>query len=443
MAESGLRINLTSGALDDSPDYEQAAFGLLEIRADGRLLTGLVEGDGDISSHRRGPYVSGYHLAEWLTWNWWRLRWEPCPRVGVSPPLDWDLAHRMSDIGAGYVWPNITISCDGFQCELQSERSNETNGRPFAYIGAPTSIIPATGLEKGVDRFVDWVLRQLADAGLSGTNLQKLWDDLTVERNDPELSRFRRIEALLGFDPDEGDAEGIEKWLQDAAILGESSLAELATGSTNSMFSAREIAETTEAVGFPLNADDAFRLKVPVNMQWGQTAAWRIGAAAANAVRQQLGLAAEPVGDAFLAEMVGVSQAAIASEVRTNSLSWAYQPTPHSARIALRGKWKTSRRFDLARLLGDRLFGESFLPGVEPFAPATRAYSYRQKAQRRFAAELLSPWETVREMLAEDYSEENREYVAEHFDVSERVISTLLANNEAYNRESVGEYLTI
>lgn len=441
MSENDFQIALTPEALDTGPDCEKAAFGLLEIRVAGRLLTALVENAGRDGNYRRGPYVSGYHLAEWLTWNWWRLRWEPCPTTVGLPPFDWDLSHRLSDIGEGYVWPNITVSSDGFQCELKSEPSPEASGLHFSYIGAPRTLIPATDFECAVDRFLSWVLRRLDDAGLSETNLQNLWQDLTVERRDPELARFRRIEALLGFDPDEAEAERIESCLKDADALGENSLAELATGAAKSMLSAREITEATAAVGFAVNSDDAFRLRSPVNMQWGQVAAWRIGAATAQAVRRQTGLVDQPVSNALLAEMAGMSEKLFHSDLCTNSLSWVFQPERNSARVALRGKWKAARRFDLARLLGDRLFGESSFLSWEPFSPATRAYSYRQKAQRRFAAELLSPWATVRGMLGNDYSEENREYVAEHFDVSERVISTLLVNNETNNRDPDGEYL--
>lgn len=91
--------------------------------------------------------------------------------------------------------------------------------------------------------------------------------------------------------------------------------------------------------------------------------------------------------------------------------------------MALRSKWETGRRFELARLIGDRLFG-----GDRRLFPATRAYSYRQKAQRAFAVELLSPFEAVNEMLGNDDSEENQADVAQHYEVSPMMIRTLLVN---------------
>ncbi len=439
-----LLIELTSAQLSDGPDYEKAAFGRLEISAAEQMLTSAISIDTNGHHYANGPYVSGYHLAEWFVWNWWRLRWEPRPSVpdysfGLGPvapdvrhrttPLDWDLSHRMSDIGAGYLWPNITISCDGFQCDLISEPSDTTDAKSFYYLGSPTVIISATNFETSVDQFITFILNRLRADGVTDSNLQTLWNDLSAERNDPDLSRFRRIEALLGYDPDEVDETIIAARLQDVPRLGENALDELATGAANNMLSAEQIADATSASGFDMNAGNALRLASPLPMQWGQTAAWRIGIAAASAVRQEIGLADRPISDSRLADIAGTLDNVIESDRRTDSLSWTFYAAQSSSRIALRQRRKTGRRFDLARLIGDRLFNESAFTPKEPLSPATRSYSYRQKAQRAFAAELLSPWDAVRNMLNDDYSSDNQEYVAEHFEVSPLTIRTLLANN--------------
>ena len=73
--------------------------------------------------------------------------------------------------------------------------------------------------------------------------------------------------------------------------------------------------------------------------------------------------------------------------------------------------------------------------GSERLFPATRAYSYRQKMQRAFAAELLSPFASVAEMLRGDYSEESQNAVAEHFTVSPMTIRTQLVNHRCIDRE--------
>ena len=59
--------------------------------------------------------------------------------------------------------------------------------------------------------------------------------------------------------------------------------------------------------------------------------------------------------------------------------------------------------------------------------------------QRSFAAELLSPFESVDDMLSGDYSMENQQDVAEHFHVSELTIRTLLVNHRRLQREDLDE----
>ena len=433
---TAMQIVLTPERFDEGPALERVAFGKLEITAAGQLLTAAIRVDNDGRHYDSGPYISGYHLAEWLAWNWWRLRWEP--RVPYrKPSIDWDMAHCLPAAGEGYRWPAITIWSDGLRCSLTSAASDRSDTPFFYYLGALEGrplTVPAMDFETAVDQFVAVVLQRLRDENFADTNLQTTWHDLCLERGDPEIGRFRRIEALMGFDPDEVAEERITELLKDGQALGENALDELATGAAGNMLSAGQITDATASVGFDMNTGDALRLDCPLETQWGRTAAWGIGVAAANAVREQAGLSDRPVTDSRLSELAGVSGKVLKSDQCTDSLSWVFHPTQNTPRIALRQWRKTGRRFDVARLIGDRLFSESTFTSVEPLSPATRSYSYRQQAQRAFAAELLSPWVIVRDMLNNDYSEENQEQVAEHFTVSPLTINTHLMNHEGYNR---------
>ena len=167
-------------------------------------------------------------------------------------------------------------------------------------------------------------------------------------------------------------------------------------------------------------------------MQWGRTGAWRIGVPAAKAVRHLSDLSDQPITDTHLCDMAGMSDAAIASDQCTNIMLLVFQETDKPPQIALRQPRRTRRRFDVARLTGDRLFSESSFTHAEPLSPATRSFSYRQKAQLAFATELLSPWDAVRTTLEDDPSPENQGQVAEHFLVSPLTISTLVAKNEGH-----------
>ena len=71
---SRLTNSLTSENLPSATSDDRATFGLSSMTANDHLLTA---GEDTVCRELRlGPYVPGYPLAEWLAWNWWRLRWE-------------------------------------------------------------------------------------------------------------------------------------------------------------------------------------------------------------------------------------------------------------------------------------------------------------------------------------------------------------------------------
>jgi hypothetical protein len=172
---------------------------------------------------RHAPLLSAYHLAEWLAWNWWRLRWEPRSRAP-----DWDFAHRLSSIGGGYVWPNITIFSDGERTALIAKATRERPRTPFRYISDCAAVIPAIEFKSEIDRFVDAVLQRLQAEGVEGTNLETVWRAVSEERRNPEQARRRKLEALLGYDADEANAETIEQLLRDAEQLSRPAIDEIA-----------------------------------------------------------------------------------------------------------------------------------------------------------------------------------------------------------------------
>ena len=61
--------------------------------------------------------------------------------------------------------------------------------------------------------------------------------------------------------------------------------------------------------------------------------------------------------------------------------------------------------------------------------------------QRAFAAELLSPFAAVEDMLGRDYSEEKQNEVAEHFAVSPMTIQTQLVNHRSIDRDDAPDII--
>ena len=267
-----------------------------------------------------------------------------------------------------------------------------------------------------------------------------MWQDLKRAREDEQRSRFRRFEARLGHDPDEIDENEILTSLADAAHLGQDALEELAAHpwQGTGVPSAAEVVETSRLHGFDSQPQDAVRLHSRDGLPaWGSCAAWKVGVTAARALRHQESLNGEILENPRLADLAGTMESAIGDPRPTKSISFTFDDGNGGSRLALRSKWETGRRFDLARLVGDRLC----VDGKEPLLPATQSSTYRQKVQRAFAAELLCPFEAVDAFLGDDLTDEHCDDAATHFKVSPLTIRTLLVNNGRIERDTVTDAL--
>lgn len=431
---AGLEIALAPERLDEGTPEERAAFGLFSVTVGAATLTQGF--DSFVNALREGPLVSGYHAAEWFAWNWWRLRWEP-----RSSAPEWWRAHKMAVIGEGYAWPNLSIFSDGVRTTLLAEPSVRPDAKPFRYLGAHPCFLPSTQFEAAVDAFIPRILGRLRDQGVAETNLDRIWRDVLAERADPDQTKRRRLEALLGRDPDEVEDNAVARLVEDAASLGERAVEELAAHHARGgdLLTADALERLAADRGIDASPRDAVRLAPDTGLRSGaDVPAWRLGAEAANALRVQERLEEEPISGTKLAELAGTqAQALTGSADGKRAVSFALDHDPSHARVVLRSRWPTGRRFELARLLADRIV----TPPQGRLHAATRAYTYRQQMQRSFAAELLSPFATVDAMLAGDYSAEAQADVAEHFQVSERTILTLLVAHHRVEREELDEDL--
>ena len=420
-----LTLTLTQAALSGGAIEERATFGRLVLEANGRCLTEGVATDS--KELLPGPLVSGCHIAEWLAWNLWRLLWEArSDRSG----REWDFAHSLSSIGAGYVWPNIEVSSDGVYAEIRSTPTADSVPGLYRYVGAPAiEAVAATDLASAIDGFVYTVLERLGTAGAVDTNLHRIWQDLETARHDDAAVRLRRLEARLGCDPDEVGIGHIRAAMAAADDLGREAVDELVADAgargSKEVPGSKEIMAIAKRSGSAAKPADGATLSDDYAPAFGNSAAWRVGVGAAEALREQQALDGQPIDNKALSALAGTPAKVLSGRgtqpsglsfmLATNSRSW----------VALRGNWETGRRFDLARLLGDRLLGQ-----VEPLLPATRAYTYRQKAQRAFAQGLLCPYRALDDFLDGDRSEERREEAASHFGVSPWTVDRVLFNND-------------
>jgi len=307
---------------------------------------------------------------------------------------------------------------------------------PFRYIANHSVVIPASEFEDEIDIFIDQVLQRLDLSKITQSNLHDIWNGVNEERCDERIASLRKIEALMGREPDQSDPQILENLLADAEQLSLSGIEELAAehGQSGAVHSAAELQEVANQKGFDASPRNTVRLQDTSGLPGiGQAPAWVRGYHAARALREQEGLNGECITDCQLCDMSGVQADVLNDKIGSSGISFALDQNSNRSRIVLRSKWHDGRRFELARLLGDRLVG----PNGGRLFPATRAYTYRQKMQRAFAAEFLSPFEAVDEMLKGDYSVENQKDVSEHFKVSELTIRTLLVNHRRLEREDL------
>ncbi|MBF0093622.1 MAG: hypothetical protein HQL33_08275 [Alphaproteobacteria bacterium] len=411
---------------------ERACFAAVGIRYGSVWLTEVY--DDFVKRVREKAHLSAYRLAEWFAWNWWRLRWEP-----RTDAADWAAAHRLTTVGGGYVWPNVEIVSDGERAVLRARPTQSRPEEPLRYVVDFAAIVRAGELESALDGFVDLVVEKLRSEGIGDTNLHHVWGDVRAERADPEMARRRKIEALLGFDPDEADGSVIDSLIADASVLGEGAMDEVAANraQTGRAVTAGWLREVAEASGFVSSPRDSVRLAPGVGASpTGEMPAWKRGVELADALREQERLGTAPISNSRLAQMAGVQEKAIADAGRAGGdFAFALDEGEAEGRVVLSSKWGQGRRFELARLVGDRIGGGD---GKERLLPATKSGTYRQKFQRAFAAELLCPFDTLEDRLAGDYSGEAIEDAAGHFEVSSLAVRTILVNHKRLDRENIG-----
>lgn len=419
--------------LESGSPEERAGFAALNITAYDACLT--AGHDRLLQSVREAPFLSAYHLAEWLAWNWWRLRWEP-----RKSATEWELSHAMASIGNGYIWPNIHILSDGQNITLLSKPTPERESTPYRYLTDAVSFIPSSEFESEVDLFIEAVLCRLEDCQITESNLADIWRAVLQERQDPALSQQRKLEALLGEDPGEMDQTSLHHMLAEADLSGHAALEEIAANRApgQGVPDIGALIERARNEGIKTRLGDRIRRSSDAVADRQAMPAWKVGAEAAESLRADLRLApSEAISNHSLAEYYGAPASLLdsASALPQLDLSLSFTERNTESRVLLRSKWGTGRRFELARLLGDHIVYAT----DDPLSPATRSITYRQKVQRAFAAELLSPFKAVEEMLGSDYSMESQQDVAHHFDVSELTVRTLLVNHNRISRDELDD----
>lgn len=375
--------------------------------------------------------VSAYPLALWLASSWWRLHWEPLLAPGAHVTLEWRKAHEMESAGFGFVWPRVLFASDGeaMQIWAVAARSRSKNRKAVRYLtgtGGPVSV-PLTDFTQGVDDFLAaTVWRLKVRTRLYGdSTLRTLWDDLRGDRADPRRAQWRRCEAELGFPIGQCPNGLMDKALALQDVMGPavSELLPVYGKAAGLAFVPLEALSGTPGIaGRPMDP------RAPKTRTAPQGASWAQAALMAHEVRAAIGLAAGPLEDKVLYDLLGVPKdtkphATLGPAARATV---AIPGIRDEYRILIREGDRPTQRFAWARLFADFLLPEA---ARGPWLASTDLMTWRQKYQRALAAELLCPIEALKAYLNGNTSPAGVDLAARDFGVPIEIVEAVLSYN--------------
>lgn len=412
------------------PVEEQKTSAAVRIAVNDLVATRVYDADAEtVRDRARLPL---YHMAYWLAFCWWRLTYEPSL---IGPPaLDWRMSHELPAVGHGCLWPRIAFIPDGEQIAVVVRQSKPTPAEPIRYLEEFTQFIARADFEREVSSFVELVIKRLNSVDVGDSELHTLWREVTQERRQPDLFAFRKLEAALGYDPDEAPEDVLQTLNGLAGRAGRAAIDELApacSGDNPSRTLAR-ILQFAEAPGVDAKvADPSLFTSLLSDKGFATAPPWQRGRTLAMAARARWFKQADAISDGNLSDLLSIPIATFAYGTDTPAdmpVGLAIRRPGADAKLKLlfRKRNLPARRFETARFLASSLIA----PAGEAWLPSTDAKTALQKVQRAFAAEFLCPIDSLRAFLdGRRFDDDAIEDAAAHFGVSGLAIRSHLANN--------------
>jgi hypothetical protein len=429
MAE--LRINAKWMAAASGEAEIMATAALVDMSIDDISLT--RNQDTWAETVRDNVFVSAYPLAMWFASSWWRLNHEPLPQQ--QPGHDWRMAHELGAANHGFVWPRVIFVPDGEAIHVWAGTSM-TPDQSVQYLQAleVPRLITLTGFQQSVERFIHSVLARLDAKGLAGSNLAHLWAILQEDLSEPKAVRRRKLEAELGFDPEECPELALNAALQWESQLGDVALSELApaiaaSGASPDLAVIGRLADADGIIGTPQVSHDSIDHRE-------NGAPWERAIHDARALRRLMGNISGPIPTRSLHDLLGLNSEAVSNwsaPTGRSPVAVAIPTNDHQLKFVPRRRNPAGQRFELARFLGEYLRSST---REERWLASTDLATSRQKYQRAFAAEFLCPIDALTSSLGGDLSSYAIEEAANSFDVSEQTVTSLLLNNGYINDHS-------
>ncbi len=351
------------------------------------------------------------------------------------------MSHRVSNAGGGYVWPDLAFSTDWESMLVSSRQTKGWEGEPIRYLEDFDAHISHDEFEKGIDDFVNRTLARLSSALKSPTELRELWRQVKDERQSPALSESRKLEACMGYDPEEAP-DGLINRLQEAGdSYGRDAVQEVsAVSKSQTMIHIEALGQYAASGKSVVRIPDYVKVWRHILAQTNDfDVPWSRARCAARVARDIWGLKSN-VDTPTLSQMFDIPVGEI-SEANSNislplTAGLRNDDVPEQFDFLSNRRHPAARRFAFARLVADHLT----IPDNERLLPATDSKTARQKFQRAFAQEFLCPFEDLmRHFDADAPTDDAIDEAAAYFEVSPRLVETTLVNNGVLDRETLDD----
>lgn len=413
-AEFELRAEWPSPPLPGDRDVAHVS-----LIAEGDVLTQL----SDFHRKEDRDFVRGsaVSLAFWFADNWWRLRYEPLPDSS-SPSVDWRLRHELTSASGGTLWPPLMIHSTGERILIAPATRNAVDIGSLRYSWRGMKTVSTKAYELGLDSFFEGVNETCQDA-CDGRALARLLRELMDERSDPGTHAWRQLEAELGYDPDTVPASLMTEMSDLEEQVGKLTLQEaaIAVQGTESPSALRNVLSAANNSQVVVNLEIADHIDHSSIHE--SAPPWEAAQKAAQQVRQKAGLDDGRISAQMFRDIFQTTAESLKAQGTARNLRYSghVRSQHNQQRVALQSANQRDRRFELACVLGDRIWDDA------PFGIVSKAKTDRQKFQRAFAQNLLVPYGELRKHIDESGPTDRQiEDAAKLFYVHPHVIRRLL-----------------
>ncbi len=377
---SGFSIDFQWLSREYGDAVDRATLAEITITAGGANATEVL--DRQAKTIRPCVRVSALALARWFASNWWRLLWEP-----ERNTPSWKMSHKIGAAGDGYLWPDLTFISDGETILARGRSSLITSEQPIRYLNSFDTFIPFHEFETAMHSFMEAVIGRLTDHRIDAPELDELWNEVLAERRNPQAAALRKLEAIMGYDPDEAPEHTI-KALQGAVTeYGAGAVEEMAAESgSNAIAHLEALWGEPRRKAAPLTIPRFDVLKERMGEMPSSPFPWQRAEEAARIVREAWSLPSGPISTSMIEEILSLSHSLEGPGDAQGPMSAGFRNgVRDSFTIFLKSPFAVNRRFALMRLIGDHLItplDEKCFPSLPVLEPHAR--NSRELLRRNF-----------------------------------------------------------